>query len=126
MLREDIPVWYRFLDAHSHLLINLYYDCLLGGPALSIAEEKDPLKVMWRANTSKRADAIAETAKKTFIIEVSYDPKQQALGQLLNYETLWLLDPKISKPVELILVCNRFDPELALSWKQHNISLYVV
>ena len=126
MLREDIPVWYRWLDVHGHLLNNLYYDCLLGGPALTIQEEKDPMKVMWRANTAKRADAIAETAQKTFIIEVSLNPRQQALGQLLNYETLWLLDPKISKPVELVLVCNRFDPDLALSWKKYNISLYVV
>ncbi|MBA7525266.1 hypothetical protein ES705_17417 [subsurface metagenome] len=35
MLPPDIPVWYRFLKTWGHEVVNLYYDCLLGGPYLS-------------------------------------------------------------------------------------------
>lgn len=126
MLAPDIPVWYRFLEIYGPRFRALYYDCLLGGPFVSPENAKDPMLRMWRATNAKRADAIAETVNTVWIVEVSLDPKQQALGQLLNYEALWLEDPKIDKPVELALVCERFDPDLTVSWAKHGVRVYVV
>ncbi|GAH74613.1 unnamed protein product, partial [marine sediment metagenome] len=74
MLKRDVPVWYRFLEKWGTPFLNLYYDCLLGGPFLSPEEKKDPLKWMWRVNLAKRADAIAELENEVWIIEVTTDP----------------------------------------------------
>lgn len=125
MLKEDVPVWYRFLDKWGHLFTALYYDVLLGGPTLTPEQEKDAMWRMWRGNISKRADAIAVLEDKVWIIEVATSPGLRAVGQLLVYHTLWLEDPKIILPEELILVCEDVDKDLLASAAQHGIRSYV-
>jgi len=126
MLAPDIPVWYRFLTEWSHHFTSLYYDCLLGGPTLTAAELKDPMKRMWRALTCKRADAIAETKSEVWLIEVSDTPGMRALGQLLTYQTLWREDPQIAKPERLVLVANQIDPDLSRAYALSFVSLHLV
>lgn len=126
MLNPDIPVWYRFLKEWGPHFEALYYDCLLGGPTLSAEKEKDPMERMWRALTAKRADAIAETKTETWLIEVSAYPGMRALGQLLTYKTLWLDDPKIDKPVVMVLVADQVDADVMVSYKPYNIILHLV
>lgn len=113
MLQTDIPVWWRFLDREGSSFINLFYDSFLGGPYLTPEEEKDSMKVMWRAVTAKRTDAIAELEKEIWIIEVSDYPGMRAIGQLFTYQTLWLEDPRINKLERLCLVCERIDADIA-------------
>jgi len=126
MLASDVPVWYRFLDLYGGQIINLFYDCFLGGPYLSPEEEKDSMKRMWRATTSKRTDAIAETASEVWLIEVSNYPGMRALGQLLTYQALWLEDPKIAKIERLVLVCEQLDNDLAAGLGKLGVLLYIV
>lgn len=126
MLKPDIPVWYRFLDKWGWQLDDLYYDCLLGGPALTEAEAKDPLKRMWQFNLSKRADAIATSKTHVWIIEVSADPGLRAIGQIQTYQTLWIRDLKIPKPESLVIVAERIDPDLLDSMGMHSILVYLV
>ena len=113
MLKQDIPVWYRFLAIYSGPFINLYYDCALGGPTLTEAEARDPLQKMWRGLLVKRADAIVELENEIWIIEVSADPGLRAVGQLISYGHLWKRDPKINKPVKLVLVSGTIEEDLA-------------
>jgi len=126
MLAPDIPVWYRFLKEWAGHFNSLYYDCLLGGPKQDKDEEVDPMKRMWRALTSKRADAIAELENEVWLIEVSAYPGMRALGQLLTYHTLWVEDPKIDKPVIMVLVADQIDPDVRLSYRPYGVQLYLV
>lgn len=126
MLHTDVPVWYRFLERWGDLFTALYYDVLLGGPFLSPEEEEDPFKVMWRANVAKRADAIAELRNEVWIIEVAKNPGLRAVGQLLVYESLWLEDPKIAKPVKMVLVCEGVDQDLIASAARRKIHTWVM
>lgn len=124
MLQTDVPVWYRFLDTWGHLFQRLYYDCLLGGPRLSAEQEKDPMWRMWRATTSKRADAIAELKDTCWIIEVAKTPGLRAVGQLQVYRALWIEDPKISKPEEMLLVYQDLDKDLIAAASMYGIRCY--
>jgi len=126
MLREDVPVWYRFLVDWGFLIDALYYDCLLGGIALTEEEQSDPMKRMWRANTAKRADAIAELENEIWIIEVAHRPGLRAIGQLLTYQYLWREDPKIEKPDKMVLVCQDFDTDLFAAAARSGILIYAV
>ena len=126
MLQEDIPVWYRFLEREGQAFTALYYDVLLGGPWLSPEEERDPFKRGWRANTAKRADAIAELEDELWIIEVALDPGLRSIGQLITYQTLWLEDPKIVKALVMVMVCQRLDPDLAASYGKFNVRAFLV
>lgn len=125
MLAPDIPVWYRFLETWGSRFQNLYYDCLLGGPALAPSQEGDPLWKMWRANVAKRADAIAELEHEVWIIEVSQRPGLRAVGQLMVYLSLWIEDPKIEKPEKSVLVCEEVDTDLISSAARFGILTYV-
>ncbi len=126
MLDQDIPVWYRFLDFHGIYFDALYYDCFVGGPWYSKEKLKDPYFFMWRALNAKRIDAIAETEKFVWIIEVNSNPGLRAIGQLIIYERLWLEDPKIDKPVVKVLVCAIVQPDLLSAAASVNIVSYVM
>jgi len=126
MLREDVPVWYRFLVGWGFLFDSLYYDCLLGGIELTEEEQSDRMKRMWRANTAKRADAIADLANEVWIIEVATRPGLRAIGQLLTYQYLWREDPKIEKPNKMVLVCQDFDKDLFAAAARSGILIYAV
>lgn len=126
MLAVDIPIWYRFLEQSAAQFIRLYYDCLLGGPAGIPENDKDPMEHMWRALTSKRADAIAETETDVWLIEVASSPGMRSLGQLLTYHALWIADPKIKKPTRLVLVANELDPDIEPIYAPHNIFVHLV
>jgi len=125
MLWPDVPVWYSFLQNYGKLFTSLYYDCLLGGPVLSREALADKLTYQWAYNISKRADAIAETRDEVWIIEVSYSPGLRAVGQLLSYMSLWVEDPKISKPEKMVLVCHEVDTDLLASAARYGIITYV-
>jgi len=126
MLREDVPVWYEFLESWGFLFDSLYYDCLLGGITLTKEEQSDRMKRMWRANTAKRADAIAEMANEVWIIEVATRPGLRSIGQLITYQYLWREDPKIEKPDKMVLVCRDFDKDLFAAAARSGILIYAV
>ena len=126
MLQSDVPVWYKFLGRYGHLFKKLYYDCLLGGIHLSPGEEEDIYLRMWRQNTAKRADAIAELEDAVWIIEVADYPGLRAIGQLQVYRSAWLRDPVIPKPERLILVSERIDEDLLDATAMHGIDVYLL
>lgn len=126
MLKPDVPVWYRFLEKYHFNFENLYYDCLLGGPALSEEEQKDPIKRMWRQNNAKRADAIIDLKDEVWIVEVAERPGLRAVGQLQVYRSLWIEDPPILKPEKMILVAATVDQDLLASAARMGIESYIV
>lgn len=126
MLKPDIPVWYRFLAIYGAPFVKLYYDCALGGPSYTSKEMKDPMKKMWRGLLVKRADAIAELEDEAWIIEVSSDPGLRAVGQLLSYGHLWGRDPKINKPVKLVLVSGTIEEDLADVISSYGVLMFIV
>jgi len=126
MLTPDVPVWYRFLDKWRHEIINLWYDCLLGGPMLTPEEEKDPVKKSWRYVNSKRPDAIAETENEVWIIEVSANPGLRAMGQVMSYQALWQEDPKIEKLDRTVLVVETLDTDLGAAAAKLGALIFVV
>jgi len=81
---------------------------------------------MWRYNTSKRADAIAETETEVWIIEVADYPGLRAVGQLNVYQTLWIEDLKINKPERMVLVSERIDNDLGAACARFGIQIYLV
>lgn len=126
MLARDVPVWYRFLEKWGSQFLNIYYDCLLGGPLLDAEEKKDPLKWMWRVNLAKRADAICELTDQVWIIEVAADPGLRFLGQLQIYRTLWLRDPPIVKIEMPVLVAETIDPDILDAAGMYGVMVFIV
>jgi len=126
MLKVDVPIWYRFLEKYGGPFLNLYYDCLLGGPFLDVEELRDPYKRDWRVLNSKRADAIAELEDEVWIIEVAKEPGLRAIGQLQVYRALWLRDPKISKIERPVLVADTINKDLLDAAGMYGLMVFIV
>jgi len=126
MRPPDVPVWYRFLETWGHEVKKLWYDCLLGGPFLTPVEEQDPIKKSWRYVNSKRPDAIIETEKEVWIVEVSAFPGLRALGQVMAYISLWSEDPKILKPEKGVLIVETLDTDLGAACGRLGVRVFVV
>lgn len=126
MLPQDVPVWYRFLEKWGPLFQSLYYDCFVGGPYYTEKQLEDPMNRMWRANTSKRIDALAETENEIWIIEVAKSPGLRSLGQVQTYRALWLEDPKIEKIEKTVIVCQEVDQDLVAAAAMYGVLTYVM
>jgi len=126
MLVEDQPVWYRFLEVWGSLFLSLYYDCYVGGPFYTEKQLRDPFLKMWRATTSKRIDAVAETENEVWLIEVSKSPGLRAIGQVQAYRALWIEDPKIAKIEKPVIVCEFVDQDLISAAAMYGVLTYVM
>ncbi|MBA7713900.1 hypothetical protein ES703_122910 [subsurface metagenome] len=126
MLKQDVPIWYRFLEKWGSGFLNLYYDCLLGGPWLTPEEKNDPIKWMWRVNLAKRADAIAELENEVWLIEVAPDPGLRVIGQLQTYRILWIRDPKINKIEKMVLLSETPNEDLFEAASMCGILIYII
>lgn len=123
MLKEDYPVWNRFLDINPTLFERVYYNVRVGGvyPDASIADSK--MRYAYWQTTAKRIDVLAELKDELWIIEVAARPGLRALGQLQTYIALWFEDPKLKKPAKAVLVCQSVDADVERSLKFYGVLL---
>ena len=126
MLDTDVPVWYRFLEVYGHLFKSIWYDVYIGGPFYTKKELEDPIKRMWYQNLAKRIDVLCETRNEIWIIEVSAEPTLRPMGQLLSYQILWNLDPKVILPEKLVLVASSIDKDLLTVAGALSIQCYII
>ncbi len=126
MLPQDVPVWYRFLEKWGPMFAALYYDCFVGGPYYTEKQLEDPMARMWRANVSKRIDALAETENEIWIIEVAKSPGLRALGQVQTYRALWLEDPKIAKIEKVVIVGQEVDQDVISAAAMYGVLTYIM
>jgi len=123
MLPPDVPLWHLFLDKFAWMFDRFYYNVRVGGPDISNIKEEIAMAKMWYASTAKRIDAIGETKKDLWIIEVASSPYLRAVGQCLSYKLLWELDPKIKKPARMVLLCYFLDSDLKKVLKHYNVEV---
>ena len=123
MLPPDVPLWHLFLDRHAWEFERFYYNVRVGGPDISKIKGDLAIAKCWYASTAKRIDAIAEKKKEIWIIEVASAPYIRAVGQCLTYPFLWNLDPKISKPASMVLLCYYVDADLERVLKHYRVKI---
>lgn len=121
MLPPDVPLWHLFLDRYASNFERFFYNVRVGGPDISSIKGDLAIAKMWYASTAKRIDVIAEKKKEIWIIEVASAPYIRAVGQCLTYPFLWKLDPKISKPALMVLLCYYIDADLERVLKHHRV-----
>jgi len=119
MLREDVPIWHRFLKKYGDFYPAVYYDVAVGGPFLTPEELTDPLKRMWQYNNSKRIDAVIKLPDEVMLIEVS-------IGQLLTYVSLWQEDDPWQLLEKPYLVLEQMDSDLIRTASKYGIGVIVV
>lgn len=113
MSTEDVRLWWRWRQVDKTPWLKFHFDVGVG-PGRDAGEVTDPrLRGMWQTSTQKRIDVLAEAPAFVAIVELRQHAQPNALGRLLVYKDLYLQDPLDERPVELWLVTDTPDPELA-------------
>lgn len=126
MSSEDHTLWLRYRDRLRPIARALYFDVKLGGDAALTAAGGTDLQHMWYAVNAKRADVVAQLDTAVRIIELRNNAQANAVGRLITYRMLWNRDPKLPGPVQLELVTNSNDPDVADACKENGITYTVV
>jgi len=112
MLPEDWIIWHKFRKIFGEIFERFYYNVRVGGQDIQDPAIPEPIRKSWYYSTAKRIDAVGETKDEVWIIEVAANPGLRAMGQIMTYQSLWALDPKINKKGVAVLVVDRIEQDL--------------
>lgn len=126
MMPLERPIWRRYLERTDLVFTRLEYDLHLGR-----GSPIDPTWPAWlqrqvRAVSRKRVDVVGHTASETIIFEVKPRAGMSALGQCLCYRALYLREKRTLKPVRMMVVCERVEPDVPSVLAAYNVEVAVV
>jgi len=125
MSTEDYEIWQRWRPVALPQALYLWFDVGLGeGGTVPAGADQNETR-MWTFITQKRADTLIEYPSGIAIVELRHNTTANAIGRLLMYGELWKQDPKINKPLVLILVSNRIDADVEMIAKKTGIITFV-
>jgi hypothetical protein len=126
MLPREILVFQSWLKQHEMEYDRFDYNVRLGGGFDPGPTWDEAIRRMAIANTQKRVDAVGYQGNLVSLIEVKDRAGFSAIGQLVGYEALWLHENPGAQQPRLILVCNRFAPDILPVLQKQGIELNVV
>ena len=126
LLPLERPIWARYLAGTSEEFLSLVYDLHLGEGAPVDEAWSEGTAAIVAAVSRKRVDVIGETAGAVIIFEVKPRAGMGAMGQLLNYRELYLKEHRVRKPVRMVVVCERVEPDVLGTYGQYGIEVAVV
>ncbi len=126
LLPKEIAIWERFLAQYGNLFTSFDYDVHLG-PGAELPEDTPEWVVRQSQAVSRdRVDVVGHTEGNIWIIEIKPRGGKGAVGQLIQYERLYLEELAPSKPVFKVLVCERLAPGIQETCQAQGISIYLV
>ena len=112
MSQEDRKIYDDWKTTALKEDYDLYFDVGLGAGIPAPPETDPDIARGWFLNTQKRADLIVDTHSEWWIVELRFNASSNAIGRLLMYKKLFLQDQIKTQPIFLILVSDRYDPDL--------------
>lgn len=118
-------LWSKFLEEHGPEFFDYEYNVRLYRP---ISVPKDwPQEYKQNANdlTAYRIDAVAKAKGQIVIFEVRPDAKHSAIGNLIFYRFLYILQFAPTVPVKMVLITNSYAPAIEMTARAAQIAYYV-
>lgn len=112
MSAEDNFLWSLYQPTIIDTAEAVYFNVRLGEGQPTPEGTTPEMARMWYLNTAKRADALIEYKDRIEIVEFRDQANANAIGRLLQYALLYQQDPVIMKPLQLVLVTNRYDSDV--------------
>jgi len=126
LLPLERPIWAKYLAATTEEFLSLVYDLHLGEGAPVDPSWSEGTAAIVAAVSRKRVDVIGETAGSIIIFEVKPRAGMGAMGQLLNYRALYLRERRPTKPLRMMVVCERVEPDVTRTYAQYGIEIALV
>ena len=123
---RESRIWEAYLERYGTPEGRIEYDVHLGEGAEVKEEWPVWMKVMVKALSTKRADVVVDRTLGTTIIEVKRRAGLSAVGQLLGYEALMYKQRGGWKPIDLMVVCEYLEPDMAEVFDYYKIAVVVM
>ena len=123
--REE-RIWDAYLEQYGTPAGQINYDVHLGEGAAIDEDWPEWMRVMVKALSTKRADVVVEGTLATTIIEIKRRAGLSAVGQLLGYEALMFKERGGAKPVELMVLCEYLEPDMADVFEYYKVAVVVM
>ncbi len=126
LLPREVLVLKAWLRLHEAEYTRFDYNIRLGqgtdpGPTWPEDVRKQAI-----VNSQKRVDAVAYQSDQPTLIEVKDRAGYSAVGQITGYDALWRATFPTTPAPKLLIVCNRFVPDILPVLQRNNIELAVV
>ena len=126
LLPLERPIWARYLASTTEEFLSLTYDLHLGEGAPVDPVWSEGTKAIVAAVSRKRVDVVGETLDSVIIFEVKPRAGMGAMGQLLTYRELYLREHRPTKPLRMVVVCERVEPDVPGIYGQYGIEIALV
>ena len=125
MLQRETNIWQNYLKQHPGQFQTLDYDVRIGkgfdpGPSFTDSARREAI-----LNSQLRIDVVGYDGSAWWLIEIKVRAGAGALGQLLQYRTLFKRAYPDKTPLNLMMVTDRPKLGLADLCAEHNIALVV-
>ena len=126
MLTRETNIWQAYLAQHPQQFKSLDYNVRVGkgfdpGPAYADSARRDAIM-----NSQLRIDVVGFDGNTWWLIEVKVRAGAGAVGQLLQYRTLFRQMYPDKTPLALMMVTDRTKIGLPDMCQEHGITLAVV
>lgn len=126
LLPREVRIWDAYLRQHGMPEGTVTYDVHLGSGAPVRSHWPVWMGPMVAALSRHRVDVIVERSDEVVIFELKGYAGMAAVGQLLGYESLWLLERGAVRPVHLVCVCESMEADMGSVFAHYDILVVVV
>lgn len=110
LTQQENVIWQLFRMRHKGEMKRVFYNVKVGGGIAPPEGTDAEYALMWVLSTMLRIDAVVETDKEVWIVEVRPRLTKSIIGSLHIYLALWNADPKIDKPAVAVAVVDEGAP----------------
>jgi hypothetical protein len=115
MSQMEAFLWVKFLEANGNDFFNYEYDVYIRKPVNVPREYEAEYKAMAISLSSLRIDATMQDKNNIYIVEIRPGATHSAIGQLIMYRFLYLLQFNPIKPVKMMLISDKYDPAIEIT-----------
>ena len=126
MKAGEAEIWDRFRASLPWKAERIEYDVRLGEGAKLPEDVPAWVRAMAWSLSTKRVDAVVESADAIYLCEVKDRASLSAVGQLIGYATLYRMQFAPVKPLRMVCVCREVAPDMAPIFETQGIQVFVV
>lgn len=114
-------IWTKFLETHGPEYMDYEYNVKLERPITIPANWPDEYKKNARDLTSYRIDVTMRSRGITWVVEVRPDASHSAIGSLIFYRFLYILQFNPTEQIKMMLCTNKYTPAIELTTRAAGI-----
>lgn len=112
MMPEDMATWTKYLQSEWNDLDRVWYDVHVGRSMNVLAGQPDYMQKVVDGVSRKRIDVVAARGDDYMIIEVKPEANMEAIGQVVTYSQLFVMEFKLSRGVKLRIISKTCDADI--------------